>query len=86
MSTTTPLLSTHDDEEYHPIASLPANAYFKRPIKLLGIATAFLSLAVFGLLIAALVFTKTGPFFYTYGTEGAVRDLAIIVGFSHIII
>ena len=84
MAESTPFLAHSDDgddyeRESHPIKTQPANAHFKRPIKLLTSFNSFLSIAVFGLLIAAFVLTSTGPFSYTYRTNDAIRDLAIVV-------
>jgi hypothetical protein len=84
MAESTPFLadSDHDDDyerESHPIKTQPANARFKRPIKLLSAFNSFLSLGAFGLLIASYILTSTGPFNYTYRTNEAIRDLAIVV-------
>jgi hypothetical protein len=60
-SESTPLLADNDqtdpqDEiEGHALKASPANARFKLPIQILTIITSFLSLSMFGLLIAAYV-------------------------------
>lgn len=84
MAESTPFLAQSDDgddydNESHPIKTRPANAHFKRPIKLLTILNSFLSIAVFGLLIATFVLTSTGSFNNVYSTKETLRDLAIVV-------
>jgi hypothetical protein len=89
-SESTPLLAgndqtDHQDEiESHSLKASPANAHFKLPIQILTIITSFLSLSIFGLLIATYVLIATGPFnFYYFGvTQDAVRHLAITVSHS----
>lgn len=83
-SASTPFLADNDHDHgdsYEGEESLsknaPANAYFKRPIRILSAITSLFSLLIFGLLIAALVLLKVGPFNYTYSSNDTVRDLAI---------
>jgi len=83
-SASTPFLADndHDDgDDYEGEETLsknaPANAYFKRPIRILTSITSLLSILIFGLLIASIVLLKMGPFNYTYGSIDTARDLAI---------
>lgn len=86
MAESTPFLGGNHDDDYdgesHPIKVAPANSHFKRPLKTISALISFLSIGVFGLLIAAYVLTNSGPFNYIWSTEETLRDLAIVVGTS----
>lgn len=69
----------YSEEDDNLPKNAPANAHFKRPIKILTAITSLFSFLVFGLLIGAYVFLKTGPFTQTNDPERAARDLAIVV-------
>lgn len=82
-SDSTPFLADTEDynEESHDIKTPPANAHFKRPLKIITFFDALLSILIFALLIVTVVFINTGPFSgYTGNSTDAVRDLAIAVG------
>ncbi|OCK92855.1 uncharacterized protein K441DRAFT_662504 [Cenococcum geophilum 1.58] len=67
----------YDETESHVTKTSPANAHFKRPIKILTIFISLFSISIFGLLIASYVLIQVGPFQYTYSSPDRVRDLAI---------
>jgi len=76
----------HDDDyDSSDYRKLPANHYFKRPLRILSGLTSLLSFAGFGLLIATYVLIVVGPFGYTYRSRDTVRDLAICL-FTNIIL
>jgi len=90
MAESTPFLAHSDDgddydNESHPIKTQPANAHFKRPISLLTILNSFLSIGVFGLLIATVILASTGPFNNVYSVKEALRDLTIVLGVNFIL-
>jgi len=82
-SDSTPLLAdsdhidSHDEVESHPFEPSPAEAHLNRPIKILTIIIWFLSLSIFGLLIATDVLINKGPFQYTWTAKELVRHLAV---------
>ncbi|KAE9362948.1 hypothetical protein N431DRAFT_390431 [Stipitochalara longipes BDJ] len=79
----TPFLSdndhqdTHDEPEDDYVKPLPANSHFKQPLRILAAVISLLSLGVGIVLIAAIIFAKTGPFEHVYHTTEEARDLAI---------
>ena len=77
-------VDSHDEIENHPLKTSPVNAHFKHPIKILATIISFLSLSIFGLLIATHVLMTIGPFQSTGNSEEAVRVLAICV--SHFLL
>jgi lipopolysaccharide/colanic/teichoic acid biosynthesis glycosyltransferase len=89
MAEHTPFLAREDDGddyEHHPIKISPANSHFKRPLTVLTALISFLSLAIFALLIASYVLVSTGPFIYTWSSKEAIRDLAIVVSTSVVLL
>jgi hypothetical protein len=69
----------YDEGESGFIKYTPANSHYRRPIRILSGVISFLSLSIFGVLIACYVLINVGPFQYTWGTREASRDLAIVV-------
>lgn len=86
----TPFLSdndhrdTHDEPEDNYVKELPANSHFKQPLRILTAIISLLSLGVGIVLVAAVIFVKTGPFEHAYHTSEEARDLAICVSASSI--
>lgn len=82
-SESTPFLADNDHvDDYDPnnfSRVLPANAHFKKPLRVLSGVISFLSLGVFGLLIASYVLLNVGPFQYIWGSKEVTRDLSIVV-------
>ena len=81
----TPFLSDNDRQDVHEeleddyVKPLPANSHFKMPLRILTSIICLLSLGVGIVLIAAVIFVRTGPFENTYHTTEEARDLAICV-------
>lgn len=84
----TPFLTDNDhDQDTTPVkdpeddvmkATLPVNAHFKRPIKILTSCVSFLSGITTMILIAAFVIIQVGPFRgYTYAAQYVVQALGI---------
>jgi len=73
-------------DEHHEgslvLQKLPANAHFKRPLRILTSITALLSILILGLLIAILVILKTGRFTWNYSAIDAVKGGIIVVRYS----
>jgi len=70
-------------DEHHEgslvLQKLPANAHFKRPLRILTSITALLSILILGLLIAILVILKTGRFTWNYSAIDAVKGGIIVL-------
>jgi len=62
---------------------LPANCYFRRPLKFLAILNSVLSISIFVLLIVIYVLLRNGPFVNTWSSEESVQNLAIVVCLSY---
>jgi hypothetical protein len=71
-----------DEHGYDYVKPLPANSYFKLPIRTLTAAICLLSLGVGIVCIAAIIFARTGPFVQRYHVVEEARDLAICVSIS----
>ncbi len=70
---------SHDESGSHFIKVTPANSHFRRTIRILTSLTSFLSLSIFGLLIASYVVLNVAPLQFKWGSDEAIRDLAICV-------
>jgi hypothetical protein len=68
---------SHDESGSHFIKVTPANSHFRRTIRILTSLTSFLSLSIFGLLIASYVVLNVAPVQFKWGPDEAIRDLAI---------
>jgi hypothetical protein len=77
--------NNYDESQGDFIKVSPANSHFRRPIRILTGIISFLSLSVFGLLVASYVLLKVAPFQYTWGPQEAIRGLAICVSISSVI-
>jgi hypothetical protein len=84
-SENTPFLADNDHRDSYDEAEggftkiPPANAHFRRPIRILTGVVSFLSLSIFGLLIASYILLNVGPFEWNWGSKEAIQDLAICV-------
>ena len=72
-------LTSHDESQNRHLRTLPEKSPFKLAITILRVLTSFLSLSIFGILLATYVLITTGPFDFVSNSEQAVRILAIIV-------
>jgi hypothetical protein len=73
----------NDTEDEIPTKTLPANAHFKRPIKIVKICVSIASVLAAGILIASFIVVQAVPFteypWYTYGTRSVLQGLGICV-------
>jgi hypothetical protein len=71
----------NDSEDEIPTKTLPSNAHFKRPIKILTIGTSIASALAAIFLTASFITVQVGPFTpgYIYNTQYVVQELGTCV-------
>lgn len=84
----TPFLVHDDEQDYHQdshyinVHSKPANAHFKRALRLLTAILTVLAVGAGVVMIIAIVRMKSGPFSYVDETTKHMTGLTIVVSIS----